>query len=122
MSTEDENENRRRSSGNCRQLKNNPGFRDNETTRWRKWSSLEGSTPKDKAEDKQAAHLIPRVAPLGMNDFERGSQMIAKIHSDILKELNLTEEEGEQSTKLHWKSSDLRMYEEKKAIRERIAC
>ena len=40
-------------------------------------------------------HLTPRVAALGMDAFERGPPMMAKIHAHLVRELNLAESEGE---------------------------
>ena len=42
-------------------------------------------------------HLTLRIAALGIDAFERGPPMIAKIHAYLVRELNLADNEGEKS-------------------------
>ena len=84
-----------------------------------------------KLKENKWLHLSPRVAALVLIVFDKSLLKIAKMHSYILKEKDLTlaEEEGEKTVKFldrvkittqetFWQ----RMYEEKEATQERIAC
>ena len=52
---------------------------------------LEAMVLRTKREAKKRLHLIPRVATLGMEAFERDPRMIAKIHAYLVGELNLAQ-------------------------------
>ena len=58
---------------------------------------LEAMVLRTKPEANQWLHLNPRVAALGADAFEQGPVMITKIHTYLLKEVNLAENAGEKT-------------------------
>ena len=50
-----------------------------------------------KPETNQWLHLTPRVAALGADAFEQGAWMIRKIHTYLVKEVNLTKNAEERA-------------------------
>ena len=58
---------------------------------------LEAMVLRTKPEANQWLHLIPRVAVLGADVFEQGPVMITKIHTYLLKEVNLAENAEEKT-------------------------
>ena len=58
---------------------------------------LEAMVLRTKPEANQWLHLIPRVAALDADAFERGPVMIKKIHAYLVKELNLAKNAEEKS-------------------------
>ena len=58
---------------------------------------LEAMVLRTKPEANQWLHLIPRVAALGADVFEQGPVMITKIHTYLLKEVNLAENTEEKT-------------------------
>ena len=58
---------------------------------------LEAMVFRTKPEANKWLHLTTSIAPLGMDAFERGPTMITKIHAYLVRELNLSENEGEKS-------------------------
>ena len=68
-------------------------------------------------------HLTPRVAALGMDAFERGPPLMAKINAQLVRELNLAESEGEKSAgcaRRHSRHSRQGRCEEQKVLRGQI--
>ena len=58
---------------------------------------LEAMVLRTKPEANQWLHLIPRVAALGADAFERGPVMIKKIHAYLVKQFNLAKNAQEKS-------------------------
>ena len=58
---------------------------------------LEAMVLRTKPEANQWLHLNHRVAALGADAFEQGPVMITKIHTYLLKEVNLAENAGEKT-------------------------
>ena len=58
---------------------------------------LEAMVLRTKPEANQLLHLIPRVAALGADAFERGPVMIKKIHAYLVKQFNLAKNAQEKS-------------------------
>ena len=58
---------------------------------------LEAMVLRTKPEANQWLHLNPRVAALGADAFEQDPVMITKIHTYLLKEVNLAENAGEKT-------------------------
>ena len=58
---------------------------------------LEAMVLRTKPEANQWLHQNPRVAALGADAFEQGPVMITKIHTYLLKEVNLAENAGEKT-------------------------
>ena len=58
---------------------------------------MEAMVLRTKPEANQWLHLNPRVAALGADAFEQGAVMITKIHTYLLKEVNLAENAGEKT-------------------------
>ena len=87
-------------------ISNAPGFRgmqidEEEKPRWQNAKEtkahLEAMVFRMKPEANKWLHLTTSIAPLGMDAFERGPTMITKIHAYLVRELNLSENEGEKS-------------------------
>ena len=58
---------------------------------------LEAMVLRTKPEANKWLHLTPRIAALGMDDFERGPAMITRVQAYLVKELNLAENAEEKS-------------------------
>ena len=58
-------------------------------------SHLEAMFLRTKPEANKGLHLIPRVAALGTDAFERGPAMITKVHAYLVKEIYLAENADE---------------------------
>ena len=58
---------------------------------------LEAMVLRTKPESNKWLQLIPRIAALGTDAFERGPAMITKIHAYLRKELNLAQNAEEKS-------------------------
>ena len=58
---------------------------------------LEAMVLRTKPEANQWLHLTPRVAALGSDAFEQGPVMIRKIHTYLVKEVNLAENAEEKA-------------------------
>ena len=89
---------------------------------------LEAMVLRTKPRANKWLHLNPRIAALGMDAFDRGPPMIAKIHAYLVRKKNLAESEGEKSAEFlsgcagqHSRHSGQRTSEEKKLLRGRRA-
>ena len=58
---------------------------------------MEATVLRSKREAMKWLHLTPRIAALGADAFERGPVMISKIHTYLMKEVNLAEKAEEKS-------------------------